>query len=839
MPQNLPFIKIAGILASLWCLLPASVLRAQLETAHWFFYNSELDFTTGTPQNEYNGTWVSSLGGSCISDENGNLLFYTDGDNVYNRNRQIMPHGMALGTGFQGDATQSAVIVPFPGNTGRYFIFTTDDTRCAVYGEVINCNQEVNPDSSQINNGLNYFVVNMNLDDGFGDIESNANLMPLTSGKLTAIRHGNGEDYWVVTHHTNKFYAFLITSAGVNPTPVVSTIGPYIDPELYSQNYSTSAGHLKISPDGTKLAVAHRSDLLASQIPDGLTPYEQLNYPKNAGGYVALYDFDAATGLVSNEVVLSDEGLVVPYGLEFSLNSKFLYVEYDLYQTVWAWESAKLVQYSLQSENIPESEFVLYDDFTEGTGTFGGAALGSLQLALDGKIYYALSNGADAGSLSVIQYPNQPGGAATFLPYAYQLNDENNPEHSHGRHLPQFIPSFFRPGLYLDGMLCVYSPINFRVTDDIDTIFWDFGDGNTSTELYPEYSYTVPGNYTVTATVTYNGVQTVYTKEITIHPVPVAHNAVLEECDNDLDGSALFLLDDSVPQINSGENVTVRFYASQADAENAENALNNEFVSSATPQTVYVRVENESGCAGFSELTLVTKPGLSVEVQNQAICPGNGSTTVEVPEGYVSYHWEGLQGDDQSQPVDLNYVTITQAGEYSVTVTNENACSYTETFTVDYSAPPQITEMNFQTGQVAVAAEGNAPFEYSLDGVFWQASNVFYNMPANTYTLYIRDANGCIFKMGEFGVLMIPNFISPNGDGYNDSWKIRGLSLYPEAAIKIFDRYNKIFIERKLNGTEEVWDGHYLGSPVPSGTYWYILEVEKGRRYLGSITVKN
>lgn len=825
----------------LYLLLITSTLQAQLETAHWFFYNAGIDFTTGTPHNNFDGVQIGSYDGSSISDENGNLLFYTDGGKVINRNHQVMPNGANLGTGFQGDASQSAIIVPFPEDTNRFFIFTTDHTYCTLTfsngEEVLNCNEEYLVDPAQVNNGLKYFVVNMHLDNGLGDIENEAQLMPLTSEKLTAIRHSNNQDYWVVTHHINKFYAYLVTPLGVNTNPVISTIGTYIDPELYNR-IGGAAGHLKFSPDGSKLAVAHRTNLLSSEIPEGLTLHQQYNYPKNAGGYTALYDFNASTGLVSNEIILSDEDLVVPYGLEFSPNSKFLYVEYDLYESVWSWDSAKLVQYNLMSEDIVASAIILYDNFQESGSMTYGSAMGALQLALDGKIYYAQYHPDGNSSLSVIQYPNKPGLNAMFQPYVYQLTDTNHSNHRHTMHLPQFIPSFFKPGLHYEGKLCVLNTISFRVTDDIDSIFWDFGDGNTSTEIYPTHSYNEAGTYIVTATVTYNGLQTVYNKEIIIYALPNSQNAFLEACDNDLDGSAVFLLDGAIPQINSNNNVSISFYVSPEDAEIGVNPLGNEFSTSITPQTVYVRVENENGCASFSELILVTKQGVSMKIEDQVICPEMGSVTIEIPENYTSYFWQGLQGQDLNQPLDMPYITITKSGQYSLTVVNENSCEYTETFTVNYSETPIIKEINFHQNVVEIIAQGQEPLEYSLNGVLWQSSNKFYDLNKATYALYIRDAFGCTFQMEKFSIFNIPNFISPNGDGYNDIWEIRGLANYDKAKVQIFDRYGKTLVHRNVSGEDIVWNGTYLGNPVPSGTYWYIITVNN-RNYIGSITVKN
>src|SRR5690606_33898513 len=99
-----------------------------------------------------------------------------------------------------------------------------------------------------------------------------------------------------------------------------------------------------------------------------------------------------------------------------------------------------------------------------------------------------------------------------------------------------------------------------------------------------------------------------------------------------------------------------------------------------------------------------------------------------------------------------------------------------------------------------------------------------HNVPGGIHDLIVKSKYGCISTAKTFGVLGIPNFISPNGDGINDFWEIRGLEVNPDAHIQIFDRYGKIFVDRKLDPGFK-WDAKYLSNPVPSGDYWYIITI--------------
>src|SRR5690606_5897622 len=101
-----------------------------------------------------------------------------------------------------------------------------------------------------------------------------------------------------------------------------------------------------------------------------------------------------------------------------------------------------------------------------------------------------------------------------------------------------------------------------------------------------------------------------------------------------------------------------------------------------------------------------------------------------------------------------------------------------------------------------------------------------------------RSLYGCISEARLFGVLGIPNMITPNGDGYYADMTVRGLELYPSAHIQIFGSYGKIVVDRK-RGTEFRWDGQYMGRALPSGDYWYIITVEPGQSISGHISLRN
>ncbi len=165
----------------------------------WYFgENAGVDFNFGDPIAITDGQINTWEGCASICNQSGEILFYTDGQRVYNRNHQIMPNG----GGLLGDysSSQSAIIVPKPhlsNNNNLYYIFTTDAWQ------------------DNLENGFRYSIVDMTLDNGLGDITTEKNVLihDKVAEKVTAVRHSNGIDVWIVTHDwgSSNYLSFLLT----------------------------------------------------------------------------------------------------------------------------------------------------------------------------------------------------------------------------------------------------------------------------------------------------------------------------------------------------------------------------------------------------------------------------------------------------------------------------------------------------------------------------------------------------------------------------------------------------------------------------------------------------
>ena len=350
---------------------------AQKQGNIWYFGDSAgLDFNSGTPvaitDGQINfGTFTHNEGATVISDTTGAFLFYSNGEKVWNRNHQIMPNGDSLMG--HGSSTQAALIVPQPTSTTLFYLFTTD----AFY-------------LNNLKNGLRYSIVDMCLDNESGDItidSKNILLLDTVAEKLTATKHSNGTDYWIVTHKywSDAFYAFLLTANGIEDT-VISNIGS-VHMDNDSASTTAAIGQMKISPDGSKLALC---------------------FSNTNPSFSELFDFDNLTGVVSNLISLPTDtvGGINLYGVEFSPDNSKVYFsagDYGLYQY-------DLTAGGGNADSIKNSRTLISDPIDY---IFG------MQLGPDGKIYIA---NAGQPYLAAINNPNASGSSCNFVVNAVTLN---------------------------------------------------------------------------------------------------------------------------------------------------------------------------------------------------------------------------------------------------------------------------------------------------------------------------------------------------------------------------------------------------------------------------------
>ena len=573
---------------------------AQKEAAIWYFGNNAgLDFNSGSPIALTNGKLNTAEGCTTISDKNGNLLFYTDGSIVYDKSHQVMPNGYSL-LG-HNSSTQSAIIVPHPSNLNLYYIFTVDQPNPKNVDDNL-LNNEDPP-----NNGLNYSLVDLRLNNGLGDIsvkEKNIHLITYNPGdiedvkfkcseKITAVQHDDGISFWVITHFKNTFYSFKISTSGVDKKPIQTTTSLNVPTGGYISN---AIGYLKTSPNGKKIAMAN-SSLKAT---DELGPKGEIR--RNTGN-VWLFDFDSATGKISNGFsILSG---INPYGVEFSAKSRKLYVTTNLFSNDDVSLGSLLIQFDLKNTNIIGSKTIINSSTN---------VAGALQLALDEKIYrsgYASGNDS-SDKLSVINNPELDGSNCNYLQKEIDLGGKKAK-----LGLPPFITSLFLYAFSYE-FNCLGDATHFysNSVEKIDSVVWNFGDGFTSTGIDAYHSYAQAGDYKVTLIKTVNGEEREpLEKTITIYEVPkiLSSSYKLTQCDTQdsipTDGLALFNLSLANEQISLGEkDFEVHYYHSIADAENDLTNIHSipiNYRNSVPDELVYAKVSQlNSSCYSIGSVIL-------------------------------------------------------------------------------------------------------------------------------------------------------------------------------------------------------------------------------------------
>lgn len=425
-------------------------LQAQQNNNWYFGQRAGIRFSGSpgqvTPVTLTDGAMITDEGSAAFSDSNGQLLFYTNGITVFNRQHQVMLNGNDLKGNIS--SCQAAIIVPVPGNDSIYYIFTTDAIE------------------NNFSSGYNYSIVNMKRDNGNGEVVSkNTLLWQSCTERLTAARHQNGTDIWLITNDNNSniFRSWLITCNGLQSNPVVSQAGV-----LLTQHLLTNTGYMKISPDGKQLCQTH----FPLFDPDVSNP-----------NFVQLFDFDNTTGQVTNgRSVMFDNAMYV--ACEYSSDSKMLYLvrpyERKIDQLEATLPSAAAV--SASTISISTTSPVL-----------------TLQLAPNEKIYTF----RPGQSLGVINYPAVKGAGCNFQDNQLDISP--------------FSARFGSPSFINDVAYDPNNSFSYAITDSCSgrvqftaisgmpgtlTWSWNFGDGNTSTLQNPVHTF-APANqsYTVTLTI--------------------------------------------------------------------------------------------------------------------------------------------------------------------------------------------------------------------------------------------------------------------------------------------------------------------------------------------------
>lgn len=234
--------------------------------------------------------------------------------------------------------------------------------------------------------------------------------------------------------------------------------------------------------------------------------------------------------------------------------------------------------------------------------------------------------------------------------------------------------------------------------------------------------------------------------------------------------------------------------------------------------TTYYVEGNNNGCISSRiPITILVYPLPIVTNENAILCE-NKTLILDAGISNVSYLWSTSETTKQ--------ITVSTPGNYTVTVTTfPQNCSSTKTINAILHNIPKIQEVIVEDNTATIIVNGFGSFEYSIDGVNYQNSNEFIINDGGKYMAYVREKYECGIDFEPFIIISIPKFFTPNNDGNNDNWIIRGLVFYPNAEVKIYDRYGKLL--KQLNATKSFWDGTINGEKLIADDYWYIFKIDE------------
>jgi len=398
----------------------------------WYFGNAAgITFNPGgaaTPRALTDGLNAAYEGNSGICDENGNILFYTNGTTVYNRKHQVMTGGNGL-LGHQS-AAQSSMIIPLPNSDSIFYLFTTDASE------------------NDFANGYRYSIIDLSHDGGNGEVVTKNVLLNVScTERLTAVRHANGVDVWIIGNlkNSNIFKSWLLTCNGLKNAPVTSTTGVVLNGE--------NLGMMKASPDGKTLCQTNYSDISLS--------------------FFQLFDFDNSTGIISNSRAINNAESSY-YGCEFSPDSRLVYLTRVFETFIDQFEIVHGTSAEVNATRI---------SISTTSGFYG------IQSGPDGKIYL----NHNKSKLSVINYPNVKGGDCGFVVDQTDLGGRTG--------------TLGLPNTINDEPFDPYNNFSYLITDSCNGTIqfnaytdlkepvqwsWDFGDGTTSNSQSPLHTFSNP-----------------------------------------------------------------------------------------------------------------------------------------------------------------------------------------------------------------------------------------------------------------------------------------------------------------------------------------------------------
>ncbi len=833
----------------------------QKHESQWVFgFHAGLDFRSGTPVPFQSAIEGFGEGNASVCDVNGNLLFYTEGSFIWDRTHKRMPNGSELtgvtsttGYSVTSSASQGTLIIPMPGDTTKYYVFSLTSMEQNGVGMA---------------GRLYYSIVDMTLNGGLGDVvpgQKGIFIDSALSERMTAVV-GDRCNIWVLCCSVDaKIKAYEIDFSVVKKEPVVSNVG-------IRQEFT---GCLAVSPDGKKLAATKCYVFGGGN--DG----------------TMLFDFDITTGLASNPISL------LPgfggYGVAFSPDNSKLYATAG-FQYLYQWD--------LTSNNpavIKASEIRI-----------GDATMSGMRLGPDGKIYLKSQDNA----LGTINAPNLPGLACNYTPNIIKLASGTHIHSGLPNQVPEFSFSKDTLSTFSKVTDACFENSVMLSASDSDGWTYRWSDGAEGKDhvvkesgIYWVSYYTSPCSYNVdsfevslpsvfianscqsgasgfAAVSKAPGDTLAYTftwrdasgKVVgtgdTLSGVPPGtyilevvsekscsskHEIVIgtDIYNVSFEADTLVCIRQDISFANTSDPYYVNqtWYWGDGTTDVNRNPSHN-YVNAGVYDVVLVAYGTRCADTFSRSITVDDIVNVTLTSDRDTVCtgtsirfssqPGNNATLSAYKWSLgdnVTFSGTGQQIEHAYEMPGLKHITLTA---------NFRICPEQDLAKMVYVASAPLVNLGSDSG-------------ICLNGEFIMLSNLHDGQPgvayewntgattpeikvydAGTYKLTLTSKEGCStfesITVRKNCYIDIPNVFSPNDDGYNDYFFPRQLfsSSVTGFRMQIFNRWGqKLFETSAADGRG--WDGRFNGKDQPQGAYIYVIEVDmngqRRERYTGNLTI--
>ncbi|MDC6366721.1 MULTISPECIES: T9SS type B sorting domain-containing protein [Flavobacteriaceae] len=311
-------------------------------------------------------------------------------------------------------------------------------------------------------------------------------------------------------------------------------------------------------------------------------------------------------------------------------------------------------------------------------------------------------------------------------------------------------------------------------------------------------------------------------------------------CDDLNDGVEIVDLTQYESEITACADCIYSYYTTQSGAESAteddgiDEPSNYEWTSLDTQ--VFVRIESSDNCSQIAQVAINLQASPIIEIDENAVICEDEVLILDAGPDFDSYLW--------STSETTSSVILYEPGSYWVTVTQETnglLCNTTQDIEVSLANAPIITSIDIEDWtesenviEVYLSNASVGDYEYSIDGINYQDSNIFTDLERGEYTVYVREKSGCGYTNQMVYILNYQKFFTPNSDGKNDEWLIQFSETEPDLLISIYDRYGKLLVQMDSSAS---WDGTFMGRRMPSSDYWFVVTRQNGRIHKGHFSL--